>query len=84
MLVADGSILSNISMDAVQEFRTELLGYSAEFGRGAGGVINLITRSGTNQLHGTAFWYYRNQNPQCDRSLLQIASQWSLDAVQPA
>jgi hypothetical protein len=58
----DTSILSNISMDAVQEFRTELLGYSAEFGRGSGGVINLITRSGTNQLHGSAFWYYRNQN----------------------
>jgi outer membrane receptor protein involved in Fe transport len=57
----DTSILSNISMDAVQEFRTELLGYSAEFGRGAGGVINLITRSGTNQFHGGAFWYYRNQ-----------------------
>ncbi|MGD0798462.1 MAG: TonB-dependent receptor [Acidobacteriaceae bacterium] len=58
----DTSILSNISMDAVQEFRTELLGYSAEFGRGSGGVINLITRSGTNQFHGGGFWYYRNQS----------------------
>jgi len=55
------AVLSNVSMDAVQEFRTELLGYSAEFGRGAGGVVNLLTKSGTNQFHGTAFWFFRNR-----------------------
>jgi Carboxypeptidase regulatory-like domain len=55
------ALLSNISMDAVQEFRTELLGYSAEFGRGAGGVVNLLTKSGTNQFHGTGFWFFRNR-----------------------
>jgi Carboxypeptidase regulatory-like domain/TonB dependent receptor len=55
------ALLSNISMDAIQEFRTELLGYSAEFGRGAGGVVNLLTKSGTNQFHGTAFWFFRNR-----------------------
>jgi hypothetical protein len=48
-------------MDAVQEFRTETLGYSAEFGRGSGGVVNTITKSGTNLLHGTAFWFFRNR-----------------------
>lgn len=55
------AMLSNISMDAVQEFRTEAMGYSAEFGRGAGGVVNTITKSGSDQLHGTGFWYYRNR-----------------------
>jgi outer membrane receptor protein involved in Fe transport len=55
------ALLSNISMDAVQEFRTELLGYSAEFGRGSGGVVNTLTKSGTNQLHGTGFWFFRNR-----------------------
>jgi hypothetical protein len=55
------AVLSNISMDAVQEFRTELLGYSAEFGRGSGGVVNLLTKSGTNQFHGTGFWFFRNR-----------------------
>lgn len=55
------ALLSNISMDAVQEFQTESLGYSAEFGRGAGGVINVVTKSGSNQFHGTAFWYFRNR-----------------------
>ena len=55
------ALLSNISEDAVQEFRTEILGYSAEFGRGAGGVVNILTRSGTNAFHGTAFWFFRNR-----------------------
>ena len=55
------ALLSNISMDAVQEFRTELLGYSAEFGRGSGGVVNILTKSGNNELHGTGFWYFRNR-----------------------
>lgn len=55
------AMLSNLSMDAVQEFRTEAMGYSAEFGRGSGGVVNTITKSGTDQLHGTGFWYYRNR-----------------------
>ena len=55
------ALLSNISMDAVQEFRTAILGYSAEFGRSAGGVVNLLTKSGTNQFHGTAFWFFRNR-----------------------
>ena len=53
--------LSNISMDAIQEFRTETSGYSAEFGRGAGGVVNSITKNGTDQFHGNAFWYFRNR-----------------------
>jgi hypothetical protein len=53
--------LSNISMDAIQEFRTEIFGYSAEFGRGSGGVVNSLTKSGSNQLHGSAFWFFRNR-----------------------
>jgi hypothetical protein len=55
------ALLSNISMDAVQEFRNEIMGYSAEFGRGAGGVVNLLTRSGTNEFHGSAYWFFRNR-----------------------
>src|SRR5262249_8075335 len=35
--------------------------YSAEFGRAGSGVVNLVTRSGTNDLHGDAFWYYRDR-----------------------
>jgi len=46
--------------DAIEEFRVDTNNYSAEFGRFGNGVINVITRSGTNSFHGTAFEYLRN------------------------
>lgn len=55
-------ISSNISQDAVQEFQVQTSGYSAEFGRAAGGSVNTVTRSGTNQVHGTGYWFFRNQD----------------------
>ncbi len=48
------------NMDAIQEFKMEVSGYSAEYGRMAGGIINMALRSGTNQLHGNLFEYIRN------------------------
>jgi hypothetical protein len=54
-------ISSNISQDAVQEFQVQASGYSAEFGRAVGGVINTVTKSGTNDVHGTGFWFFRNR-----------------------
>jgi outer membrane receptor protein involved in Fe transport len=53
-------VMSQISQDAVQEFQVVSANFSAEYGRAAGGVVNTITRSGTNQLHGSAFWFYRD------------------------
>jgi len=54
-------IPTQISQDAVQEFQVLSGGYTAEYGRALGGVVNTITRSGTNQFHGTAFWFFRNR-----------------------
>jgi outer membrane receptor protein involved in Fe transport len=54
-------IPTQISQDAVQEFQVLSDGYSAEYGRALGGVINTITRSGTNDLHGTGYWFFRNR-----------------------
>jgi hypothetical protein len=48
------------SLDAVQEFKLQTSNYSAEFGRAAGGVMNVSIKSGTNQFHGTAYEYLRN------------------------
>ncbi|MBV9074494.1 MAG: TonB-dependent receptor [Acidobacteria bacterium] len=49
----------DITLDAVKEFQVIATGASAEFGRTAGGVVNVITKSGTDQLHGSAFHYQR-------------------------
>ena len=46
-------------VDAISEFSTENAGYSAEFGQAAGGIINAITKSGTNNWHGDVYEYYR-------------------------
>ncbi|MDQ1471898.1 MAG: hypothetical protein QOJ99_3378, partial [Bryobacterales bacterium] len=60
--IAGGAVVpSSISQDAVQEFQVQTSGYSAEFGRAVGGVINTVTKSGTNNIHGSAFWYFRNR-----------------------
>ena len=58
---AVGSERSTLSQDAVQEFQINRSNYSAEFGRASGGLINIVSRSGTNDWHGTVFSYFRNQ-----------------------
>src|SRR5712671_3561128 len=49
-----------ISQAAIREYQVNTSNYSAEYGRSAGGVINAITKSGTNQFHGSAFLFDRN------------------------
>jgi len=51
----------DISTDAIKEFQVIAAGASAEFGRSAGGIVNVVTKSGTNELHGTVFGYYRGE-----------------------
>ncbi|MEP6703573.1 MAG: carboxypeptidase regulatory-like domain-containing protein [Acidobacteriota bacterium] len=50
----------NLGADAVKEFSVLASNYTAEYGRTSGGVINAITRSGTNALHGSAYEFFRN------------------------
>jgi hypothetical protein len=47
--------------DAVEEVSVQTTNFSVEFGRGAGGILNVVTKSGTNRLHGTLFWRYQSQ-----------------------
>lgn len=53
---------SQFSQDSVKEFQVASNAYSAELGRAGGAVINVVTKSGTNQFHGDAFEFYRDQS----------------------
>jgi len=55
-------ITSQISQDAVQEFEVVSANFSAQYGKASGGVVNTVTKSGTNDLHGSAFFFFRNQD----------------------
>jgi len=58
---AIGTTQALVPLDALQEFKIETAGYSADSGRQPGGQISLTTRSGTNDLHGSLFEYFRNE-----------------------
>jgi hypothetical protein len=55
-------VRSTVSQEAVQEFQIITNSYSAEYGRASGGVVNIITRSGSNAFHGDLFGYLRNRS----------------------
>jgi hypothetical protein len=58
---APGSVLGgNLGVDAIQEFSVLTSNYSAEYGKTSGGVVNAITRSGTNNFHGSVYEFLRN------------------------
>src|SRR5689334_2280204 len=57
-------IRSTLSQEGVQEFQMITNGDEAEYGRASGGVVNIITKSGTNDFHGSLFGYLRNRNIQ--------------------
>jgi Carboxypeptidase regulatory-like domain len=56
-----GGMLQQVGADAVQEFRVIAQRYGAEYGRSSGGLLNVVTKSGTNRLKGGAFYQWRDQ-----------------------
>ena len=57
-----GGQFTNFNLDAVAEFRVLQNNYSAEYGRGAGTIVQLVSKSGTNELHGSVFEFIRNSD----------------------
>ena len=62
-----------ISSEAVQEFQVGTSNFSAQYGRSAGGVVNAVTKSGTNELHGTFFYLIRDDSLNASNSVASLA-----------
>ncbi len=58
---AVAGVRSTMSQEAVQEFQINRSNYSAEFGRASGGLINIVSKSGSNAMHGNAFGFFRHE-----------------------
>ena len=63
---------STVSQEAVQEFQVVTNSFAAEFGRSAGGVVNVVTKSGTNDLHGNLFGFLRHRSFQARNAFAPI------------
>jgi len=63
---------STVSQEAVQEFQVVTNSFAAEFGRSAGGVVNVVTKSGTNELHGNIFGFLRHRSFQARNAFAPI------------
>ncbi|MGQ9918470.1 MAG: carboxypeptidase regulatory-like domain-containing protein, partial [Bryobacteraceae bacterium] len=70
-----------IPQGAIQEFQTVSSGYAAEYGRSTGGVLNVITRSGTNDVHGGGFYQNRNRNLSADNPIFKRQPSESLQQL---
>jgi len=80
-----GGVRLNLSQDAVQEFQVNRSNYTAELGGASGATINIVSKSGTNQLHGSLFAFFRNdamdaRDPFAFTQALQPGDPFSLDA----
>ncbi|MDQ3750099.1 MAG: TonB-dependent receptor [Acidobacteriota bacterium] len=72
--IGSGRAPSQFSIDTVKEFQVNQNGFSAEFGRAAGAVINVVTKSGTNRFTGSAFEYFRDESLNARNPLLVAAN----------
>jgi hypothetical protein len=78
----------SVSQAAVREFQVNTSNYSAEYGRSAGAVVNTITKSGTNDFHGSLFEYYRNnrlgaRNPRAFQSIFTPGQPLQIIGIKP-
>jgi len=57
---SNGSLVNNVSSEFIQEVKLQTSNASAEYGRFSGAAFNIVTKNGTNDFHGAAFEYFRN------------------------
>lgn len=74
----------SVSQDSVREFQVNSSNFSSEYGRSAGGVVNTVTKSGTNNYHGSGYWYFRDNalgatNPSTTRLVAGVATPFKPD-----
>jgi len=74
MDVISNGVRGTMSQDAIQEFQISRNTFSAEFGRSRGGLINIVSKSGTNDLHGRAFLFFRNNSFDADNAFSGISN----------
>lgn len=77
--VSTGSVRTTFSQEAVQEFQVVTNGFSAEYGRAAGGNVNVVTKSGGNQFSGTLFYFRRDGKVDAKRPLSSSESELKQD-----
>ncbi|MGZ5475382.1 MAG: TonB-dependent receptor [Thermoanaerobaculia bacterium] len=70
-----GAVRATFGQEAIQEFQVLTNSYSAEFGKASGGVVNIITRSGTNEMRGNVFEFFRNKSLNSKGHFEQIGNQ---------
>jgi len=68
-----GGVFQNYTQDTIQEFEVIEAGYKAEFGRGSGGIVNAVTKGGTNEIAGSAFLFFRDDSLEASTEQSQSA-----------
>src|SRR5262249_43506028 len=80
----DGGPAGQFDQDSILEFQVLTSGYKAEFGRGSGGIVNVVTKSGANDWHGTASVFHRNSvldSADTPHSTAPFLLRWDLGAA---
>ncbi|MGW8181024.1 MAG: carboxypeptidase regulatory-like domain-containing protein, partial [bacterium] len=72
MDIVSGGVRSTLSQEAIREFQISRNTFSAEFGRARGGLINIVSKSGTNDFHGNAFFFFRNNKLDARNTFAQL------------
>lgn len=83
MINASGGVRSTISQEGVQEFQINRSNYRAELGSASGGAINIITKSGTNDLNGSLFGFFRHQSFDAADPFARVLQAGDLTRVKP-